>query len=101
MKKMLLGAVLTGMLALGITTSTEACPPIPPGIHTINRNHDHHFNKVKDKNPRRFVCGRDRRDRINSSTCRGSIRCSKKYDSSRFGCTRTTKPPQRTHNIHH
>ena len=61
---MLLSAVLTGMLALGITTSTEACHAPqqhrPPGIHTINQNHDHNFNKVRevqDKRPRRFGCG--------------------------------------------
>ncbi len=90
---MILSAVLTGMLAFGITASTEACPPIPPRIHTIN--HDHHFNKVQDKNPI-FVCGRDRRGRIN-----GSIRCIKKYDRSIFVCTRTTIPPQHIHNTHH
>ena len=63
MKKILLSAVLMGMLALGFTTSTEACHAPqqhrPPSIHTINRNPDHNFNKVRevqDKRPR-FGCG--------------------------------------------
>lgn len=82
MKKIILSAILMGMLALGITTITEACPP--NRILHINSEQSY---RIRGRQPGNY------------QTIRNRLKTKRKMEKSRFVCVRPS-PPKIKNNIH-